>query len=189
MNAVLPLFQAFGITAPAGLNAYLTLLVVGLMARTTDLIKLNQPFDIISNQWVLLALATMLFVEVFVDKIPGVDTINDIISTVIRPVAGAVLFAGSNNLISDMNPIVAMIAGLLVAGSVHVVKATVRPAVTVSTGGLGNALVSTAEDAIALVVTVLAIVLPILGVVAFIVLFTLLVLWYLHRRQWRLVQT
>ena len=46
----------------------------------------------------------------------------------------------------DLHPVLAMVCGLLVAGTVHVVKATARPVITASTGGVGNPIVSTAED-------------------------------------------
>ncbi len=72
------------------------------------------------------------------DKVPAVDSVNDVIQTVIRPTAGAILFAASGNVISQMSPVLAMICGLLAAGGVHAVKATVRPVMTATTGGRGE---------------------------------------------------
>src|SRR6266498_1120904 len=81
MQSILSLFTAFGISAPAGLNAYLTLLLVGLLARFTTLLKLNEPFDLLTNGWVLGVLAVLVLIEMAVDKIPGADHLNDVLGT------------------------------------------------------------------------------------------------------------
>ena len=180
MDAVLNLFTAFGLSSSAGLNAYLPLLVVALMARFTNLITLKPPWTALESWWVIGVLTVLLLIEVLVDKVPAVDTVNDAIQTFVRPVAGAVLFAASAGVVSDAHPVLAMICGLLVAGGVHAVKATARPVVTVATAGTLNPVVSTAEDVLSLIVAVLAIVLPILGL-----LLLLLVLFWLMRRRRR----
>lgn len=185
MEALFGIFTAFGLSASAGLNAYIPLLAVGVIAHYTNLIKLNAPFDILSNPWVLIIVSILLIIEMLADKFPAVNHINDIIQTVIRPAAGAVVFAASANVITDLHPIIAVVLGLLVAGSVHTVKAVaVRPAVTATTGGTANVPVSIAEDIIATLVSVLSIILPIL-VVAFFILFTILIIWWFSRRAQR----
>jgi hypothetical protein len=174
---------AFGLSASAGLNAYLPLLVVALAAKYTTLIKLNEPWDVMTSWWVIGVLIVLLLIEMTVDKIPAVDTINDTLQTVGRPVAGAILFASSSGVIGDMNPIFAFIAGLILAGSVHTIKSVARPAVTATTAGTGNWMVSIIEDILALITAILAILLPIL--IALIVAFVLLafVWWRTRRRQ------
>jgi hypothetical protein len=105
-----------------------------------------------------------------------------VVQTFIRPAAGAILFAASTNVITDVHPVLAMIAGLLVAGSVHVVKsAAIRPTVTATTGGVANIPVSIAEDVLATGLSILAIVVPIL-VAAVIILVTSFIIWRLWRR-------
>jgi hypothetical protein len=126
-------------------------------------------------------LAVLLLVEVFLDKIPAVDTINDGIQSFVRPVAGAVLFAASSGTVGEVHPIVALICGLLVAGGVHAVKATARPLVTGTTAGTLNPVVSTAEDVLSLIVSVLAILVPVLGLLLLIVL----VIWFIRWRRRR----
>jgi hypothetical protein len=148
----------FGLAAPAGLNAWLPLLIVGLLGRFTNLIKLNPPFDLLTNGWVLLTLSVLLLIEIFADKIPAVDTVNDMIHTFIRPTAGGILFAAHSGAVGGIDPVVAFVLGLLAAGSVHAVKATSRPVITATTGGIGNPLISFIEDMIAGVTTVLALV-------------------------------
>jgi hypothetical protein len=157
------IFTSFGLSASAGLNAYLPLLIVALAARFTDLIRLSTPFDALTHGWVIALLAALTLIEVLVDKIPAVDTINDIIQTVVRPTAGAILFAASSNAIADIHPVLAMICGILVAGTVHAAKTTARPLVTATTAGTANPIVSTAEDVSAGVVSVLSILMPIVA--------------------------
>lgn len=50
------------------------------------------------------------------DKIPAVNHINDLIQTLIRPAAGAVAFAASAHVVTDVHPVLALACGLLVAG-------------------------------------------------------------------------
>jgi Domain of unknown function (DUF4126) len=111
--------------------------------------------------------------------------VNDAIQTFVRPVAGAILFAASANVITDIHPILALAAGLFVAGSVHAVKsAAIRPAVSATTGGAGNVPVSVAEDALATFLSVLAVVVPV--VLGFILLLSVLILfWYFWKRSAR----
>ena len=161
------IFSAFGLSASAGLNAYIPLLVVALLARYTQLIKLSPPWDTLTSPWVIALLVVLVAIEFFADKVPAVNHVNDAIQTFVRPVAGALLFAASAHVITDIHPVLSMAAGLLIAGTVHVVKSVaVRPMVTATTGGVGNAPVSMAEDFTASVVSILAIVVPIfLGMV------------------------
>ena len=176
------ILSAFGLAASAGLNAYVPLLIVALIARFTDWITLNSPWEALSSWWVIAVLIVLGVVEFFADKIPAINHANDIVQTFIRPAAGAILFAASTNVITDIHPVLAMIAGLLVAGSVHAVKsAAIRPVVTATTGGTGNVPVSIAEDIIATVLSILAVVVPIL-VAAVIILITSYLIWLLWHR-------
>ena len=176
---------AFGLSTSAGLNAYLPLLVVALTARYTDLIHLNQPWDVMTSGWVIGALAVLLLIEMTADKIPAIDTINDGIQTLGRPAAGAILFAASSGAVGDLHPALAFISGLFLAGSVHAVKTAARPVVTATTAGTGNWAVSLLEDGLALVSTIMAILAPIF--VALLVIFGVLTgVWWWGRRQARL---
>ncbi len=182
MDALFGIMTAFGLSASAGLNAYIPLLVVGVTAHYTDWIKLNPPYDLLANPWVLIVVGLLLIVEMLADKIPAVNHVNDIIQTGIRPAAGAIIFAASAHAITNVHPVIAIICGLLVSGSVHVVKsAAVRPVVTATTAGTGNVPVSLAEDALATVLSFLSIVIPVL-VVIFLVLFIVLIVWWFIRR-------
>jgi len=183
MEMLLGIFSAFGLSASAGLNAYIPLLVVGVIAHYfPDTLKLNQPWDLIANPWILILLGVLVIIEMVADKVPAVNHINDIIQTVVRPAAGAIAFAASAKVVTDIHPVLALACGLLMAGGVHVVKAAaVRPAVTATTGGAGNVPVSIAEDILAFFASVFAVLLPVVMGTVLVVLLAL-ALWWLWRR-------
>ncbi len=185
IEAISGLSAAFGLSGSAGLNAYIPLLMVALAARFPagdPLVKLQAPYDLMGSWWVIGLLAILLVIEIVADKIPAVDTVNDGIQTFVRPAAGAILFAGSANVVTEIHPVLALAAGLLVAGGVHATKTAARPVVTVSTAGVGNPIVSTLEDVVAFGVSLLAIILPIIAAIlmAVFVIFALVLV-----RRWR----
>ncbi len=182
MDALFGIMSAFGLSASAGLNAYVPLLVIGVIAHYTDWIKLNPPYDLLANAWILILISVLLIVEMLADKIPAVNHINDIIQTVFRPAAGAVVFAASAHVLTNINPVLALACGLIVAGGVHSVKAlAVRPAVTATTGGTANVPVSIAEDVIATLLSILSIVVPILVGILLVVLVAFIIWWFWRR--------
>jgi uncharacterized membrane protein len=184
MDLLFGVLTAFGLSASAGLNAYIPLLVVGVIAHYTDWISLNNPWDLLANPWVLIVLGLLVIVEMLADKIPAVNHINDAIQTFIRPTAGAIAFAASAEVITDISPVLALVCGLLIAGSVHAVKSVaVRPAVTAVTGGAGNVPVSIAEDIFSTVTSILAILVPIVMVIILILMIVLFIQWRQRRRE------
>ncbi len=181
---VLGILSAFGLSASAGLNAYIPLLVVALLAKFTPLIKLDQPWDRLTSWWIIGLLVLLSLVEFFADKLPAINHVNDVIQTFIRPTAGAILFAASAKVITEINPILSIGAGILVAGGVHLVKAAaIRPAVSVTTAGAGNIPVSLAEDLTSTVVSIVSVVVPV--VIA--VILVLVTAWIIFR-MWRRVK-
>lgn len=161
MDTLLGIFSAFGLSASAGLNAYIPLLVVALMAKFTNWIHLTSPWDALTSWWIIGLLVILLLIEFFVDKIPVVHHVNDVIQTFIRPVAGAIVFAANTNVVSGISPVAALALGLLMAGSVHATKsAVIRPVVGVASGGTANVPVSMAEDATSTAVSIASIVAP-----------------------------
>jgi hypothetical protein len=185
MEMLTGVMAAFGLSASAGLNAYIPLLVISLTARFTDLVHLSEPWDALTSWWIIGLLFVLSLIEFFADKVPAINHANDAIQTFVRPVAGAIVFAASANVITEVHPVLALGAGVLVSGTVHAVKAAaVRPAVTASTGGVGNVPVSVAEDIFATGLSILAIIIPIL--IAFIfILLTALIVWLFSRRNKR----
>ncbi|MDX1615696.1 MAG: DUF4126 domain-containing protein [Candidatus Promineifilaceae bacterium] len=187
ISALSGIASAFGLSGSAGLNAYIPLLIVALAGRFPNddpLLSLAEPYNVITSWWAIGLLVVLLAVEITVDKVPAIDSINDVIQTFVRPTAGALLFAANADVITDLNPILALVAGLLLAGGVHATKAVARPAVTTTTAGTGNWFISLVEDVVAFFLSVLSVLLPIL---ALMLLFGLIigVIWLVRRRRGR----
>lgn len=157
------LLMGFGLAAPAGLNAFVPLLIVGLADRISDSLNLGRPYDFLSSSSGIVIVLILLTIEIVVDKIPNVDHFNDLVQSAVRPAAGAVLMMAAVNEDETVHPLIAMLLGLLVAGAVHWYKTTKRPAITIQTRGVGNPFVSIIEDGIAVAASLLAVVLPLLG--------------------------
>lgn len=186
MDPLLGIMSAFGLSASAGLNAYIPLLVVGVIAHYSNWIKLTPPYDLLANPWILILVSVLLIIEMVADKVPAVNHINDIIQTFIRPAAGAIVFAASTHVVNGIHPLLALACGLLVAGSIHTVKsAAIRPVVTATTGGTANVPVSIVEDVVSTTLSILSIVIPILVGVFLVVLVALLIWWFWRRTNQR----
>lgn len=189
---VLEVLTGSGLAASAGLNAYIPLLLMGLLARYTDLVDLPSGWQWLGNGWVILILAVLLAVEVVADKVPVVDHVNDVVQTVVRPTAGGLAFgAGSTSeTVTVSNPDtffsthqwVPVVTGVLIALGVHLLKSAARPVINATTAGFGAPVASTAEDATSAVMSVVAILLPVL-VLVFLVLLVAFFFWFLRRRR------
>lgn len=182
---IMNIFTAFGLSASAGLNAYIPLLVISLLAKFTNLITLKSPWDTLTSWWIIGLLLVLSLIEFFADKAPAVNHINDTIQTFIRPAAGAIAFAASANVITDIHPILSLASGLLIAGGTHAAKSlAVRPAVTATTGGIGNTPVSILEDLVSTMLSILSIVIPVI-VACILILITSWLLFIMLRRHKR----
>lgn len=160
---LLNIFSAFGLSASAGLNAYIPLLTISLLAKFTNLINLREPWNVLTDWWIIGILVFLSVIEFFADKVPAVNHINDVIQTLVRPAAGAIAFAASANIVTEVHPVLALGMGLLIAGGVHAAKAgLLRPAVTATTGGVANPIVSTAEDFVSFFISLLSVILPVI---------------------------
>jgi len=191
---VLEALTGTGLAASAGLNAYIPLLIMGLMARFTDAIDLPGGWQWLANGWVIAILALLLAVEVVADKVPMVDHVNDVVQTVVRPTAGGIVFgAGSSSqtaTVTDPGSFfsshqwVPIAAGVIIALTVHGTKAATRPVVNATTAGFGAPIISTVEDFGSIVMSLLAILLPILVLLGLVLLVSTAI-WAFRRRSRR----
>ncbi|MFW2513817.1 DUF4126 domain-containing protein [Demequina sp. SO4-13] len=163
-----------GLSAAAGLNAFIPLVLVGVFARFTEFIQLPAHLEWLQSWPAIIISLGLLVAELIIDKIPGVDHVNDLIQTAVRPVVGGIIFAATaastvvdeSNFWQD-NPLIAGVVGAIIALLTHVAKAASRPAVNASTGGTGAPLASFAEDAISVALVLIAIFVPVLVVFVF----------------------
>ena len=174
------LLTGFGLAAAAGLNAYIPLLALGLLARFTDLVTLPASWAWLENGWVMTIVAVLLCVEVVADKVPALDSINDTVQTLVRPTAGGIVFgsgtAAQTSAVADPGAFaqsgqwVPVAVGVAVALMVSLTKSTVRPAANVATAGTAAPVLSTLEDVASVALVFLAILVPVLVLVAVVVM-------------------
>lgn len=181
MDLASAILTGLGLAAAAGLNAYIPLVVVGAL-QALGWVDFGSPYDNLANPWVLGVLVLLLIVEVFADKVPVVDSVNDVIQTVIRPAAGAVLFAASTG-VTDVPPAMALVAGLLTAGAVHGTKAAIRPVVNAGSAGAAAPVVSTGEDIVSTALAFIAILAPFLVLLVLAGFVWVVVRWLRRRRD------
>ena len=170
---MIAVLTGMGLSAAAGLNAYIPFLVVALIAKYTDFIVLPAAYGWMESWWAIGIGAALLLTEVVVDKVPAVDTVNDAVQTFIRPSMGGLLAAATagaaeldNSAWMAQNPWVGVLLGVVVAGLVHAGKTTARPAANVATLGVGGPVLSTVEDGASLSLSLIALFVPVLVVVA-----------------------
>jgi hypothetical protein len=189
LEALSVLLTALGLSSASGLRAYLPLLAVAIGSNITTgngdhLVRLSPPFQALGAPWLIGLLAVLVLAEFTVDKIPVLDHISDLVHTIVRPVAGAVIMAGTSNSLSESNLWVAAIVGAVLALTVHGAKAVSRPAVTVATAGMGNPVVSLGEDIVTAILTVLSVLAPFLALLFFLVLAVLIARPLVHGLRW-----
>ncbi|MBL3687193.1 DUF4126 domain-containing protein [Leucobacter zeae] len=182
---MLEIITGGSLAAAAGLNAYIPLLGLGLLARFTGLVQLPDGWAWLANEWCLGILGVLLVVEVVVDKFPALDSVNDVLQTIVRPASGGMVFAAGSSsgtvAVEDPAAFVAsaqfwpVVLGVAIALVPHLLKAVARPILNVLTAGAGAAVSSTIEDVAAVAITILAIVVPIIALIAIIVVVALMV--------------
>lgn len=160
-----------GLSAAAGLNAFIPLVLVGIFARFSTFIELPENLMWL-QEWPTIIIGLILLAsELVLDKIPGVDHVNDLIQTAVRPLVGGVIFTAMSSAAEidrgqfwTDNPLIAGVVGAIIAFLVHTGKSASRPAVNAATGGTGAPLASFAEDATSVGLSLAAIFVPILVV-------------------------
>lgn len=189
---MIAVLTGMGLSAAAGLNAYIPFLIVALISRFTDVITLPAEFAWIESWWAIAIASVLLLAEVVLDKIPAVDTVNDAVQTFIRPGVGGLIFVATSaaeeidsSAWMAEHPWVGIGLGVIVSGLVHTGKVAARPAINVGTLGAGAPVVSAAEDTASVGLSLIAIFLPVLVILALVVL--AIGLFVLHRkvRRWR----
>ncbi len=169
-----------GLSASAGLNAWIPLLMIGLLDRFTNLISVPPAWHWMSNGWVLTIFAGLLVVEMIADKIPVLDSVNDAIHTFIRPTAGGIAFGATSGAqtvtVQDPGTFlsshtwVPIVSGAAIALVMHGMKAAIRPIANTLSFGAAAPVLSTAEDATSVTMSLVAIVLPVLIIVFLVVI-------------------
>ncbi|GEP48421.1 DUF4126 domain-containing protein [Microbacterium saccharophilum] len=184
-----------GLAAAAGLNAWMPLFLLGIVDRFVTGVDLPAGWSWLSSDVALWITGVLLVVEIVADKIPAVDSVNDVLQTAIRPAAGGIVFGAGSSAetlrIEDPSTLFAgngwipIAVGIAIALGVHLVKATVRPVANAATLGLAAPAVSTAEDVSSLALAAAAIFAPVIAGILLIALVVGAVLLLRRRRRQR----
>jgi hypothetical protein len=163
----------------AGLNVYATVATLGLLAHAGVLV-LPDALHLLASWWVIGASAALFAVEFFADKIPAFDLVWNALHTFIRvPVAALLAWRATANL-TPTEQLLATLLGGLIALAAHGGKTAVRAAVTPSPEPFSNIGLSLGEDVVAIALTWLATVHPLIGgsiALVFVLVIVLLIRW------------
>lgn len=102
---------------------------------------LPEGWQWLSNPILLGVVAVLLIVELVADKIPAIDSVNNVIQTLIRPTSGGLMFASvfgdqtvsTTDTFDDPKTRVLLVVGFVLALVIHLMKATSRPVVNAGT--------------------------------------------------------
>ena len=171
-----------GVAWASGINLYAAILMLGYMG-TTGNIDLPPGLEVLSDPMVMVAAGLMYTIEFFTDKVPGLDTGWDALSTFIRIPAGAILAAGAVGDVGSGAQLAAAIAGGTLATGSHVTKAGARVLINTSPEPVSNWFASVGEDVAVIAGLWTALYHPALFI-ALLVVFILLSIWLLPK-IWR----
>ncbi len=151
---------ALGASWASGLNPYAAVLVMG-GAQTLGLVSLPHDLQVLGSPWVLASAAVLFALNFLADKIPLVDSLNDVLHTFVRIPAGALLaFGAADQLGPEVATIAGLLGGTLAAGS-HIAKTGTRALINTSPEPFSNIAASFAEDSLVIGGLVLALAHPI----------------------------
>ena len=171
MDAV-TLGRTLGFAFAAGVNLYATVAILGLAARY-DWVELPAQYNIFNNDVVIGIAIALYLIEFFADKVPYVDTLWDMIHTVIRPVGGALIAVAT---LGDASPttegLVALLGGVVGAGS-HLTKTSTRAMANASPEPFSNWILSVGEDLLVVGLGFLALKYPIAALIVAVILLAL----------------
>ena len=171
-----------GVAWASGINLYAAILMLGVMGTTGNM-ALPADLQILTDPMVMGAAGFMYFVEFFTDKVPGVDTAWDGLSTFIRIPAGAILAAGVMGDVGPAAQLAAAIAGGTLTAGTHATKAGTRVLINTSPEPVSNWFASVGEDVAVILGLWTALAHPVLFIML-LILFILFMIWALPK-LWR----
>jgi len=182
MEAILGIAVGIGLSAACGFRVFVPLLIMNLAALSGQ-IQLPAGFAWIGSTYATVAFGTATIFEVLGYYIPGIDHVLDIIATPAAVVAGTITTA---SMAVDLSPFLkwtlALIAGGGIAGLVQGMTVALRAKSAVATAGMGNPLISTLELIGAVILALLAIIVPIIGLILIVIFFV-----FVFRKMSRLI--
>ena len=184
METILGLCIGIGLSAACGFRVFVPLLVMSV-ASLMGWFEPMKGFEWLAMPSVCIALAIATFLEIGAYYIPWVDNLLDTIATPAALIAGTLTTMAAST--GEMSQFASWAAAIIVGGgtatAVQMSTVAVRGISTATTGGIANPLVSTGEWISALVVSILAFVMPVLLVIVGIILMIIVIRWVRRKRQ------
>lgn len=165
METVLSVALGIGLAAACGFRIFVPFLVLSIASQVAG-VQLSPGFEWIGTSAALAAFAVATALEVTAYFVPWLDNLLDTMTTPVTVIAGILATA---SVMADVSPLVrwtvAVIAGGGIAGSIQGGLALIRGMSSALTAGLGNVAVASLELVGSLVMSVVAILVPLLGIV------------------------
>ena len=176
MDLLMTLGRTLGFSAAAGINLYATVAILGLASRY-GWVTLPPQFKVFDNDVIIIVALVMYVVEFLADKIPWVDSVWDLIHTVIRPVGGALIAVAALGQASPtVEGLVALLGGTVAAGT-HLTKAGTRVMVNASPEPFSNWALSLLEDVFVVGLGLLTLKYPLLALGVAVVLLVVIIIF------------
>ncbi|MBU1442666.1 MAG: DUF4126 domain-containing protein [Gammaproteobacteria bacterium] len=169
----------------SGVRLYLVVLLVSL-AGYFGWVPLPNGLQMLAHPAVIAASGFMVFVEFFADKVPGLDSLWDMVHTAIRIPAGAALAASVFGADHAVMAVVAALMGGGFAATAHAAKATTRAAINTSPEPFSNVGASLVEDSAVPAGLWLAVAHPLVFGLVFVLVLVLSV--WLIAKSWRFLR-
>lgn len=170
----------------SGFRLYMVVFIMGSIGAL-NWIELPNGLQTLSHPAVMSVSGLLLFVEFFADKIPGLDSIWDMLNSVIRIPAGAALAASVFGADSATMSMVAALLGGTLAASSQAAKTTTRAAINTSPEPFSNVGMSLVEDGLVVGAVWLATNEPLVFAVC--LCFALLLMWLITWVLWRFLRS
>ncbi|HEX2097479.1 MAG TPA: DUF4126 domain-containing protein [Rubrobacteraceae bacterium] len=182
MEVLLAIGTGMGLSSIAGVRAYLPLALVGLFARL-GFFELPFPFNLLDDWLFIGVLLALALLESVLDKISALDSILNLAQIPIRIFAGAVLFAIALGEGLGIGGIPELVSGAVIAGTVTILKTSLRPPANAASVGVSVSFLSFFEDVVTLIGGMIAVFVPLVPLV--LVAFLLFFFYRVSRRRGR----
>ncbi len=189
METILGLCIGIGLSAACGFRVFVPLLVMSI-ASLMGWFEPMKGFEWLAMPSVCIALAVATVFEIGAYYIPWVDNLLDTIATPSAMIAGTLTTMAAST--GEMSQFASWASAIIVGGgtatAVQMSTVAVRGISTATTGGIANPLVSTGEWISALVVSVMAFVVPVLVVIVGFILMIIVIRWVMKKKKAQIIQ-
>lgn len=175
-----------GFSGLSGLRAFMPLGLLGLASHLDLWAGLDlggTPFALLENSWVIAALLILAAFEMAADKVPLLDSIQDVVATPLRAIAGALIFAAIMQNQGTAALMASGLAGGAIAATAHAGKTVVRAGATTTGAGVANPFISFFEDLLTFIGSILLLLVPMAGILIF--LFLVFLVYRISRKRKR----